>query len=115
MNITPAGIIKRKLTHCMNIERKETEFETTFIIMDEMVSQNMTLLSDEFNHFVRTDTRDAIVDLSFVRKIDSMSIATLIRFKNALTEKGRTMHLSNPTETVLRVLELSGMDKFLME
>jgi anti-anti-sigma factor len=91
----------------MNIERKENEFETTFVIMDD--------LSDEFNYFVRNDKRDAIVDLSFVRRIDSMSIATLIRFKNALTEKGRTMHLSNPTETVLRVLELSGMDKFLME
>lgn len=111
----PTGMIVSNVTCCMNIERKETEFETTFIIMDEMVSQNMTLLSEEFNHFVRTDTRDAVVDLSFVRKIDSMSIATLIRFKNALTEKGRTMHLSNPTETVLRVLELSGMDKFLME
>jgi anti-anti-sigma factor len=99
----------------MNIERKENEFETTFVIMDDLVSHNMTLLSDEFSYFVKNDKRDAIVDLSFVRKIDSMSIATLIRFKNSMTEKGRTMHLSNPNETVLRVLELSGMDKFLME
>jgi anti-anti-sigma factor len=99
----------------MNIERKENEFETTFVVMDDLVSHNMTMLSDEFNHYVRTDTRDAIVDLTFVRKIDSMSIATLIRFKNSMTEKGRSMHLSNPNETVLRVLELSGMDKFLLE
>jgi anti-anti-sigma factor len=99
----------------MNFERKENEFETTFVILDDMVSQNTMLLSDEFNYFVRNDTRDAIVDLSFVRKIDSMSIATLIRFKNSMTEKGRSMHLANPTEAVLRVLELSGMDKFLME
>jgi len=99
----------------MNIERKENEFETTFVIMDDLVSHNMTMLSDEFSHFVRNDKRDAIVDLTFVRKIDSMSIATLIRFKNSMTEKGRSMHLANPNETVLRVLELSGMDKFLLE
>jgi anti-anti-sigma factor len=99
----------------MNIERKDTEFETTFILLDELVSQNITVLQDEFNHFARTDTRDAIIDLTYVRKIDSISIATLIRFKNTLTDKGRTMRLSNPNENVLRVLELSGMDKFLME
>ena len=99
----------------MNIERKDSDYESTFLIMDELVSSNITFLTDELSHFIKTDTRDAIIDLSYVRKIDSISIATLIRIKNSLAEKGRNMHLVNPNETVLRVLELSGLEKFLME
>jgi len=99
----------------MNIERKDSDFESTFIIMDELISQNVSFLADELNLFIKNDTRDAILDLSYVRKIDSVSIATIIRIKNALAEKGRTMHLVNPNETVLRVLELSGLEKFLLE
>ena len=99
----------------MNIERKDSEYESTFLIMDELVSQNVSSLADEMALFIRNDTRDAIIDLSYVRKIDSVSIATLIRIMNSLAEKGRTMHLVNPNETVLRVLELSGLEKFLLE
>ncbi len=99
----------------MNIERKDTEGEVTFIVMDELISRNIPFLTDELNHFIRTEDKDAIIDLSYVRKIDSVSIASLIRIKNALNEKGRNMHLTNPNETVLRVLELAGLEKFLME
>jgi len=99
----------------MNLERRDSAGETTFIIMDDLVSQNINNLMDELNHFARTDTRDAILDLSYVRKIDSISIAALIRFKNALAESERSMHLTNPSEMVLRVLELAGLEKFLLE
>ncbi len=99
----------------MNIERRDSLGETTFIIMDDLVSNNIANLMDELNHFTRTDTKDAILDLSYVRKIDSISIAALIRFKNALAENGRNMHLTNPNEMVLRVLELAGLEKFLLE
>jgi anti-anti-sigma factor len=99
----------------MNIERRDAGGEATFIIMEDLVSQNISNLMDELNHFIRSDTRDAIIDLSYVRKIDSISIAALIRFKNALAEGGRNMQLTNPNETVLRVLELAGLEKFLLE
>jgi anti-anti-sigma factor len=99
----------------MHIERKDSDGETIFIIMEELGSSNVTALSDELGHFVRTDTRNAVIDLSFVRKIDSISIAALIRIKNMLAENGRTMHLTNPNENVFRVLELAGLEKFLLE
>lgn len=99
----------------MNIERKDSELEVTFIIMDELISRNIAALTDELNHFIKNEKKDAIIDLSYVRKIDSVSIASLIRIKNALAENGRTMHIINPNDTVLRVLELAGLEKFLME
>jgi anti-anti-sigma factor len=99
----------------MNIERKETDVETTFILTDQLVAQNIAFLAEELNRFVKNDSRDAIIDLAYVRKIDSMAIAGLIRFKNLLAENNRNMHIINPNETIFRVLELSGLDKFLLE
>ena len=99
----------------MIIERIEGDSECTFIILCELVSQNINAITDELNRFAKDDTRDAVIDLASVRKIDSMSIAALIRFKNALSEKNRSLSLINPNETVLRVLELSGLERFLME
>lgn len=97
------------------MDRKETESEITFIITEELVAHNVTFLVNEFTRFARNDSRDAIIDLAFVQKINSMAIAALIRFKNMLAESGRSMHLVNTNETVLRVLEVSGMEKFLLE
>lgn len=99
----------------MVIERIEGDSECTFIILCELVSQNINSVTEELNRFAKSDTRDAVIDLASVRKIDSMSIAALIRFKNALSEKNRTLSLVNPNETVLRVLELSGLERFLMD
>lgn len=99
----------------MHIERKDTEGEATFIVMEEMTAQNVSGLTDELSHFVKSDSRDAVIDLSYVRKIDSMAIAALIRFKNMMTEEGRRMHLANPSDNILRVLDISGLDKFLLE
>ncbi len=99
----------------MSIERKDTEAETTFIVTDELLTANINILNDELARFVKSDARDAVIDLAFVQKIESFSIAALIRFKNMLNERGRTMHLINPNEQVFRVLELAGLDKFLLE
>ena len=99
----------------MNMDIVDTSEDRTFIIQDELVAVKVLKFEQKLNDFIRDDHRDIVIDLMHITKIDSMSIATLIRFKNALTEKGRTMHLANPTDTVFRVLELSGMDKFLME
>jgi anti-anti-sigma factor len=99
----------------MHIERKDSNGETIFVIMEELVSQNINALTDELNRFVKTDNRDAVIDLSYVRKIDSISIAALIRIKNQLAEAGRSLHLTNPNESVFRVLELAGLEKFLLE
>jgi anti-anti-sigma regulatory factor len=43
-----------------------------------------------------------------------MSLATLIRIKNKLTENHRKMVLVNPSDGVMRVLELAGLESFLL-
>jgi anti-anti-sigma factor len=99
----------------MSIERKESPLEIAFILTDELVNKSITLLTEEFIRFTKNDKRDAVIDLTNVKKLNSVAIAALIRFKNMLADDGRKMHLINTNETVLRVLELSGMERFLLD
>jgi anti-anti-sigma regulatory factor len=48
-------------------------------------------------------------------KIDSMALAALIRVKNKLALSGRSLNIINPSEGVIRVLEMAGLDSFLMD
>lgn len=96
-------------------ETKDTTFERTYIIGDELVASKVTLLEDELTRFIQSDERDLVLDLVNVTRIDSMSLASLIRVKNRMTELNRQFNLTNPNERVSRVLELAGLDAFLLE
>jgi len=97
------------------MEFNDNSTERIYILKDDLISTNIKKLEEEFNRFIMEDTRDIIVDLKHVAKIDSMSIAALIRIKKKLTEKDRTMKLINPNEGVLRVLDLSGLETYLLD
>jgi anti-anti-sigma factor len=97
------------------MEFSDSTTERVYVIKDDLVSTNIKRLEEEFNRFIMEDTRDIIVDLKNVAKIDSMSIAALIRIKKKLSEKDRTMKLINPNEGVLRVLDLSGLETYLLD
>lgn len=97
------------------VEFIDNEDDRTFILKDEVISAKLLKLEEIMNTFIREDDRNAIIDLRNVTKIDSMSLAALIRVKNKLAKSGRTLNLVNPGEGVMRVLELAGLDAFLLD
>jgi anti-anti-sigma factor len=97
------------------LESSDTNTERTYLLNVDLVSSNIKRLEEEFSKFIAEDTRDIIIDLKNVAKIDSMSIATLIRIKKKLSEKDRTLKLINPNDGVLRVLDLSGLETYLLD
>lgn len=97
------------------LEFTDNDAERVYALKDDLVSTNIKRLEEEFNKFIMEDSRDIILDLKSVAKIDSMSIAALIRIKKKLSEKDRNMKLINPNEGVLRVLDLSGLETYLLD
>ena len=98
----------------MNIGTHDSHDEKTFIIKDEMASNAISDLEIMINDFIKNDDRNVVIDLENVFKIDSMSLATLIRIKNKLTDNNRKLILINPSDGVMRVLELAGLEAFLL-
>ncbi len=93
----------------------ESELEQTYILEEDLISSHTRGFEDELNNFIQNDNRDILLDLTQVTKIDSISIALLLRIKSRLTENGRTVRLTRPNETVMRILELAGLQDFLLD
>ena len=98
----------------MRIETTDSHDERTFLINDDTASAAITELEKMIYEFIKNDERNVVIDLALIYKIDSMSLATLIRIKNKLTENNRKMILVNPSDGVMRVLELAGLESFLL-
>ncbi|GAA2021466.1 anti-sigma factor antagonist [Catenulispora yoronensis] len=52
---------------------------------------------------------DVVMDCSGVTFMDSMGIRVLIQLRRAITDAGHTLALVGPSQPVVRVLELAGI------
>jgi len=93
----------------------DSENERTFVFQKSSDSFQINLLEEKINDFIKSDTRDLILDLKELNLLDSSSLAAFIRFKRKLKATGRIMKLVNYNESILRVIELSGLDDFLLD
>lgn len=98
----------------MNIEHKDAEHERTYFVDDEIIIAKTPALEAELNEFIKKDTRDIIIDLIKATRIDSLFIAVMIRSKKKLTDSGRTLIMTNPSEGIIRVLEVANLDAFFL-
>lgn len=93
----------------------DTENDRTFILQKSSDSFQINLLEEKINEFIKNDGRDLVLDLKGLSLLDSSSLAAFIRFKRKLKATGRNMKLINYNESILRVIELSGLDDFLLD
>jgi anti-anti-sigma factor len=73
-----------------------------------------SIIEKKINEFIKTVEDELILDLGELTTLDSSTLAAFIRFKRKLTETGRSMKLINYNENILRVIELSGLEEFLL-
>ena len=97
------------------LEIIETDEEKIFIIKKETINNSVNQIEDIVMEFIEKDHRDAIIDMVNVKKINSLFLATLIRLKKNLESKNRNLSVINPNENVLNLLQISGLDSFLLE
>lgn len=91
----------------------ESTNERVYVLKND-ISQYLTLFESSINEFIKSDSRDIVVDMESLQLIDSLTLAALIRFRRKLSLEGRTLKLLNYNANILRVIELSGLDDFLL-
>jgi len=92
----------------------DNETERIFIVKNDEL-QFMNILEERILDFVKKEERDVILDLQHLFLFDSVALAALIRIKRKLAAMDRSFKLINYNQTILRVIELSGLDDFLLE
>ena len=91
----------------------ENETERVFLVKNDEL-QFMNILEERISDFVKKDERDVVLDLQHLFLFDSVALAALIRIKRKLAGIDRVFRLINYNQTILRVIELSGLDDFLL-
>lgn len=96
----------------MKLEAIDNPNERIYIVWENTFVR-VKKFEEEINEFIKNDNRDLIIDLKNINKLDSMSLATIIRIKNRLNEDGRDIRLINISEDVLMVIELAGLESLI--
>lgn len=91
----------------------ESTSERVYVPTDD-ISQYLNVFESSINEFIKSDSRDIVVDMKSIQYIDSLTLAALIRYRRKLSLEGRNLKLINYNDTILRVIELSGLDEFLL-
>lgn len=91
----------------------DNESERIFFIKNEEL-QFMNILEERVLDFVKKDHRDVVIDFQHLFHFDSVALAVLIRIKRKLAGMDRVLKLVHYNQTILRVIELSGLDDFLL-
>lgn len=94
-------------------EVTDNETERIFTVKNEDI-QFMNILEERILDFVKKDQRDVVLDFQYLFHLDSVALAVLIRIKRKLAAMDRVFRLINYNQTILRVIELSGLDDFLL-
>ncbi len=99
----------------MNMQITENDNEIIIAFTVDLVSSHIGDIENEVNRVLKDNTRDVIFNMKDVSKIDSMSLAAIIRIKNKLSDKGRNLLLTNTGEGVMRIIDLAGLNDYLLE
>ena len=98
----------------MPVPFTDTNNERNYQLDDNIISGSPSVFETELNEFIKNETMDAVIDLMSVSRIDSLFIAILIRSKKKLTDKNRNLILINPNEAVIRMIEIAGLESYLL-
>jgi anti-anti-sigma factor len=72
-------------------------------------------LDEQIARLIEGDSRDVVIDLKGLARIDSMTLALLLGFKNDMAKRNRKLRVRNPENSVRRVFEMATLDTFLLE
>ncbi len=99
----------------MKITITDSVTDITIAFNVDLVSAHIGDIEKEIYRVLKDNDKDVIFDMKEVSKIDSMSLATIIRIKNKLAESGKNLHLTNTGEGVIRIIDLAGLNEYLLD
>lgn len=106
MGVTPSQELE------LRTERGDTS--TTIFVAGEVDYGTASQLRSALVGLVNGDSRDVVVDLTGVTFVDSTALSVLVQGKQRLHSAGQRMSVTGAQPRVTRVLELAGVEDYLV-
>jgi len=97
------------------IQYIDSDLERVYLCDDQTFAGDSPGTEQELSDFISGDTRDAVLDFSKVKRINSMTLSLLIRVKKKYAENGRHLGINNTNESVHNIITIAGLKSFLLE
>ena len=92
------------------LEFTDIKNERIYAIKTDSITSKALRLEDKINQFISDNDNDLTLDFENLTRIDSMSIALLIRIQKKLSEQDRILKLINTCEAIIQVLQIANLD-----
>jgi anti-anti-sigma factor len=87
--------------------------EIILVLAGEIDPHTAPELENEVSRVLGADADRLVFDLERVRFIDSSGLRVFISTHREVTERGGTFALRSPSETTVRLLEVTGLDSHI--
>jgi len=101
--------VPSELENPLTIEVHREGQEATLTLVGELDPHTAPLLSEELDNSVAEGATSIVLVLSGLGFIDSSGLRVLIAADRELAEKGGRLVLRSPSDTVRRLLEITGL------
>ena len=98
-----------ELEHPLTIEVHREGDEAVLTLTGELDPHTAPMLADEFDSLTGEGVRSVVLVLSGLGFIDSSGLRVVIAADRDLTELGGRLVLRSPSETVRRLLDITGL------
>lgn len=98
-----------ELEHPLTIEVHREGDEATLTLTGELDPHTAPMLADELDSLTGEGVRSVILVLSELGFVDSSGLRVVIAADRDLTELGGRLVLRSPSETVRRLLDITGL------
>ena len=98
----------------LSLEVRETGERVVVAAAGELDPHSCSELSDALEPYVNDEAvQHIVIDLGGITFIDSSGLRVVLSTKESLEERGATLGLATPSESVQRILDITGLSQLL--
>jgi anti-sigma B factor antagonist len=113
MSVHFEGGVPRHYPFLMDVDINIEGPEARVVVAGEVDAHTSPELARGFEEALAGGATSLIVDVAGVSFIDSSGLRVLVQTRQRVTDAGGTLELRQPTDTVVRLLELTGLQDLL--
>jgi len=98
--------------HAVKVYSQIHNDEMQVFVQNPIISDNLSSAREELSkHSQRSRTLPVIVDLQKTTYVDTPGLSVLLELRRELTAQGRQLIIQNPSRSVLRMLNITRMNR----
>jgi anti-sigma B factor antagonist len=90
----------------------QTSGQVVVRVVGEIDAATAPLFAERLDEVIEADHRNVAVDLAELTFMDSAGLVVLIHGRQRLERTGRRMLIAHPSPTIVRLLEIAGLDEW---